>query len=95
MTTAKDIIAEFAITRYRNKDADELLEEYLNILKINKDASKEEQQALKKPYWSLVYKIAIKNNLMWEKEKRKKQEKKNKQEQKKEEETKPKKEKSN
>lgn len=95
MTTAKDIIANFAITRFRNKDADELLEEYLNLLKINKDASKEEQQALKKPYWSLVYKIAIKNNLMWEKEKRKKEEKKNKQEQKKEEETKPKKEKSN
>lgn len=71
MSTAKDIIANFAITRFRNKDADELLEEYLNLLKINKDASKEEQQALKKPYWSLVYKIAIKNDLMWEKEKRK------------------------
>lgn len=100
MSTIKDIVANFALGRYKRMCTEELLDTLDSLVHIvDEDTPEEERIALKKPYWSLVYRIAGKSGLMWDmaKVKDKKNTKKNKEEtkDKKDEESKPKKEKSN
>lgn len=101
MSTIKDIVANFALGRYKRMCTEELLDTLDSLVHIvDEDTPEEERIALKKPYWSLVYRIAGKSGLMWDMAKvkdNKKNTKKAKEEtkDKKEEESKPKKEKSN
>ncbi len=103
-TSIRDIIADFALGKYKEMCNDELIDTINRLMYIiDDDTTTEEKLALKKPYWSLVYRIANKKGLMWELPKKKKEEKEQKEEKKpyknrfiikdkKAEETKPKKE---
>ncbi|EMD44047.1 Hypothetical protein EHI5A_211470 [Entamoeba histolytica KU27] len=67
-TSIKDIIADFALGKYKEMGDEELIETMNKLMYIIDDeTSTEEKVALKKPYWSLVYRIANKKGLMWNK----------------------------
>lgn len=68
MSTIKDIVADYALGKYKGMCNDELLDTMQDLLKvIVDDTTAEEKIALKKPYWSLVYRIANSKGLMWDK----------------------------
>lgn len=84
-TSIRDIIADFALGKYKEMCNDELIDTMNRLMYIiDEDTTPEEKIALKKPYWSLVYRIANKKGLMWELPKKRKEEKEQKEEKKEE-----------
>ncbi|GAB1218890.1 hypothetical protein ENUP19_0008G0014 [Entamoeba nuttalli] len=68
MTTIKDMIADHAMGKFVSMDADELIDTMVKLVNSVEEYTKEDElKGLKKPYWSLVYRIARKKGLMWDK----------------------------
>ncbi|EDR24578.1 hypothetical protein EDI_082030 [Entamoeba dispar SAW760] len=76
MNTIKDIIGDYALGKYKNMTNDELIDCMQQLIYIiDEETTPEEKLALKKPYWSLVYRIANGKGLMWDLPRKKKEEK--------------------
>ncbi|BFU21758.1 hypothetical protein KM1_331520 [Entamoeba histolytica HM-3:IMSS] len=99
MTTIKDMIADHAMGKFVYMDADEFIDTMVKLVNSIEEYTKDEEiKELKKPYWSLVYRIARKKRINVGHPKKKEEQKKEYKnrfiikDKKKEEETKPKKE---